>query len=76
MSFVLMEDLKPPLPKRRFAFIGSVRVFRPFLKLARFTYRGSRFLVRQAKQVVLGDRSAKQAPQEDTSVREVQRARS
>jgi hypothetical protein len=54
MSFVLMEDLRKPLPKRRFAFVHSIRIFRPLVKAARFAYRGSRFLLRRAIWVIKG----------------------
>ena len=55
-----MEDLTRPLAKRRFTYIGSFRIVRPVWKFARFTYRASRFVARQAAWVLLGDRKAKQ----------------
>lgn len=55
MSLVLMEDLRKPMPKRRFAFVHSVRIFRPVVKVARFAFRSSRFLLRRAIWVIKGD---------------------
>ncbi|ASS75288.1 hypothetical protein CIG75_10010 [Tumebacillus algifaecis] len=52
MSLVLLEDLRKPLPKRRYAFVQSFRIFRPVVKATRFAYRGSRFLLRQAIAVI------------------------
>jgi hypothetical protein len=48
MPFVLLEDLKRPMPKRTVAIIASVRILRPLVKLCRYTFRGSRFLIRNA----------------------------
>lgn len=55
MSLVLMEDLRKPMPKRRFAFVHSVRIFRPVVKAARFAFRSSRFLLHKAIWVFKGD---------------------
>lgn len=59
MAFVLMEDLSRPTSKRRFLYIGSLRLIRPIWKFARFTYRAGRFAVRKTAWVILGDRRAK-----------------
>ncbi|MBL0388595.1 hypothetical protein JJB07_18480 [Tumebacillus sp. ITR2] len=61
MSLVLMEDLKRPLPRRRVTVIASFRIFRPVLKIARYTYRSSRFILRKTIWVFTGDRQGKQA---------------
>ncbi|MGZ4106483.1 MAG: hypothetical protein ACXVP5_07580 [Tumebacillaceae bacterium] len=63
MSFIVLEDLRKPLPKRRFTFITSIRIVRPLYQFARYTYRGSRFFVQKAIWVVRGDRSDQTAKQ-------------
>jgi hypothetical protein len=65
MSFIVLEDLRKPLPKRRFTFITSIRIVRPLYQFARYSYRGSRFLLRKAIWVIRGDRP------DQTSVQEV-----
>lgn len=71
VAFVLLEDLSRPLSKRRYTYIGSVRLMRPIWKFARFTYRAGRFVVRKAAWVILGDAQAK--PSSDAKTAEVTR---
>lgn len=52
MSFVLMEDLKPHPTKRQHTVVYSIRIIRPFVKLARLTYRSSRLIIRQCAWVI------------------------
>lgn len=63
MSFVLMEDLKRPIT-RRVTVIASIRIFRPVMKIARFTFRSSRFLLQKSVWVILGDRPSKPTSEE------------
>jgi len=56
MAFVLLEDLRRPMPKRARAVFRSFRLVRPLFTICRYTWRGSRFVIRQAVWVVLGDR--------------------
>jgi len=60
MAFVLLEDLGRPLPKRSRAVFSSIRIIHPVFTIARYTYKGSRFLIRKAIWVLLGDRAVRQ----------------
>lgn len=71
MSFIVLEDLRKPLPKRRFTFITSIRIVRPLYQFARYSYRGSRFLLHKAIWVIRGDRPNQTSAQEVLS-REVE----
>ena len=70
MSFVLLEDQKRPLPRVRYAIFGSVRIVRPWYRIARFTYRGSRYLATQCSRVWL--RIRRERPAGDEPIRDVQ----
>lgn len=70
MSFIVLEDQRKPLPKRQVAVFASFRIVKPLLKMARFTFRGSRFLLQKAVWVVRGDRPTK-APTAPETVAEV-----
>ncbi|PWK15598.1 hypothetical protein [Tumebacillus permanentifrigoris] len=63
MSLVLMEDLKRT-STRRTTVIASIRIFRPVLKIARFTYRSSRFLIAKTVWVFVGTRPVFKQEQE------------
>jgi hypothetical protein len=71
MSFIVLEDLRKPMPKRRFTFITSIRIVRPLYHFARYTFRGSRFFVKKAIWVIRGDRPD-QATKQSTPKREVE----
>ncbi|MFD2168604.1 hypothetical protein [Tumebacillus lipolyticus] len=47
MPLVLLEDMRKPMPKKSFALIGSVRIFRPLVKIARFAYQRSSALLQR-----------------------------
>ncbi|KEO83449.1 hypothetical protein [Tumebacillus flagellatus] len=62
MSLVLMEDLKRPA-SRRVTVIASFRIFRPVLKIARYTFRSGRFILRKTVWVFTGKQTARPAPE-------------
>ncbi len=52
MSLVLMEELKPNKAKRKHTLIYTIQILRPIVKLARLTYRSSRYVLRQCVGVI------------------------
>jgi hypothetical protein len=70
MSFVLLEDQKRPLPRIRYAIFGSVRIVRPWYRIARFTYRSSRYLAAQCSRAWVRIRRTR--PTDDAPSRDVQ----
>ncbi|HEU4964867.1 MAG TPA: hypothetical protein VFV52_13565 [Bacilli bacterium] len=71
MSFIVLEDQKKPLPKRGTAVFRSIRIVKPLLKLARFTFRSSRFLIARTLWIVRGDRPAAQPLHSEEPIAEV-----